>query len=47
VAANSEVRDRDSHGVLKLSLYESRYEWEFVPVAGQTFTDSGGANCHQ
>ncbi len=47
VAANSEVRNSDTHGVLKLSLYASRYEWEFVPVAGQTFRDSGSTNCHQ
>ena len=47
VAPNSEVRDSDTHGVLKLLLYESRYEWEFIPVAGGVFRDSGGADCHQ
>ncbi|TFG52975.1 MAG: alkaline phosphatase [Gemmatimonadales bacterium] len=47
VAANSEIRNSDTHGVVKLSLYESRYEWEFVPVAGQAFRDSGSTDCHQ
>jgi acid phosphatase type 7 len=22
------------------------YDWQFVPVAGQTFTDSGTTACH-
>jgi len=47
VAANSEVRNSDTHGVLKLTLYDSRYEWGFIPVAGQTFSDTGAADCHQ
>lgn len=42
--------DGDGHsaslGVLKLSLYEEAYEFEFVPVAGGTFTDSGSGTCH-
>ena len=46
VAQHSEVRDSDTHGVLQLSLYETRYEWEFIPVAGGVFQDSGGADCH-
>jgi hypothetical protein len=45
VRANSEVRRNDTFGVLKLKLYPYSYEWEFVPAAGQTFTDSGGALC--
>jgi len=46
VASNSGVRNSDTHGVLKLTLYDSRYEWDFIPVAGQTFSDSGTADCH-
>jgi acid phosphatase type 7 len=38
---NSEVFDASSHGVLKLTLRPSSYSWEFVPVDGATFTDSG------
>ncbi len=42
---NSEVRENDTHGVLKLTLHPSSYDWEFIPIAGQTFTDSGNAAC--
>jgi hypothetical protein len=44
-AANSEVRDDNTHGVLKLTLHPTGYDWAFVPIAGQTFTDSGSTNC--
>jgi hypothetical protein len=33
-------------GILKLALYADRYTWEFVPVAGETFTDRGSGTCH-
>jgi hypothetical protein len=46
VQPNSEVRNADTYGVLKLTLHQSSYEWQFVPVEGQTFTDSGTTNCH-
>ena len=42
----SEVRNSETHGVLELTLRHDSYEWEFVPVAGQTFTDSGTGTCH-
>jgi hypothetical protein len=42
---NSEVRNSDTYGVLKLILQPAGYDWEFVPIAGQTFTDSGNATC--
>ena len=38
---NSEVREWTTFGVLVLTLYENRYEWEFVPVEGDPFTDRG------
>jgi hypothetical protein len=44
---NSEVREDMTHGVLKLTLHPSSYDWEFVPIAGQNFTDSGSGLCHQ
>jgi acid phosphatase type 7 len=44
--ANSEVRVVDTDGVLKLTLRPKSYEWKFVPVEGESFTDSGGAQCH-
>jgi hypothetical protein len=43
--ANSEVRNGVTNGVLKLTLHAGSYDWQFVPVAGQTFTDSGTAAC--
>ncbi len=46
VHANSQVRNSDTHGVLKLTLRPSSYDWSFIPIAGQTFTDSGTKRCH-
>ncbi len=46
VAANSEVRNNDTFGVLKLTLHAGSYSWQFVPEAGKTFTDSGVESCH-
>ncbi len=46
VQPNSEVRESNTHGVLKLTLRANSYDWEFVPIAGQTFTDSGTGTCH-
>ena len=43
---NSEVRNNQTWGILKLSLHENRYHWEFIPVAGRTFSDSGTTFCH-
>ena len=43
--ANSEVRNRDTYGVLKLTLHSTSYTWEFIPEAGKTFKDSGDAAC--
>lgn len=37
------VRNSNTFGVLKLTLYKQGYEWEFVPEAGGKFTDSGRA----
>jgi hypothetical protein len=44
--ANSQVRNADTFGVLKMTLHPSSYDWQFVPIAGQTFTDSGTTTCH-
>jgi calcineurin-like phosphoesterase family protein len=44
-AANEEVRNWTTFGVLKLTLHPTRYDWQFVPQAGQSFTDSGSAAC--
>ena len=44
--ANSEVYNDETYGVLKLTLNPKGYEWRFLPVEGETFTDSGSARCH-
>ena len=46
VVASSEVRNSTAHGVLELTLYPDHYEWRFLPVAGQSFTDAGEGTCH-
>jgi hypothetical protein len=43
---NSEVYDNTTFGVLVLTLKDGGYTWEFVPVAGGTFHDSGSGTCH-
>ena len=45
VQPNSEVRGA-AWGVAAFTLRGGGYEWEFVPVDGQTFRDSGSASCH-
>jgi 3',5'-cyclic AMP phosphodiesterase CpdA len=45
VRLNSEVRNFEAHGVLKLTLRPTSYDWEFVPITGATFTDKGSAAC--
>ena len=46
IAANSQLRNTDTYGVLMLTLHPTSYDWQFVPEAGKTFTDSGSATCH-
>ncbi len=43
---NSEVRDWDTFGVLKLTLSAGKYAWEFIPEEGKSFRDSGNGVCH-
>ena len=43
---NSEVRNFDTYGVLKLTLSRQGYTWEFLPEEGKTFHDSGVGVCH-
>jgi acid phosphatase type 7 len=46
IQPNSEVRDSNTYGVLKLTLKDSSYDWTFIPEAGASFTDSGSQHCH-
>jgi hypothetical protein len=42
---NSEVRDWETFGVLKLTLDTGKYSWEFLPEEGKAFRDSGSGVC--
>lgn len=43
--ANSEIRDADTAGIIQLTLHPTSYDWQFMPIAGKTFTDAGSAAC--
>jgi hypothetical protein len=43
--ANSQAR-HSGRGVLKLTLRDVGYDWEFISVPGESFTDSGSGTCH-
>ena len=46
IKPNSQVRNATTFGVLKLTLHAASYDFEFVPEAGKTFTDSRiGVRC--
>jgi hypothetical protein len=42
----SEVRAEGEYGVLQLVLHNGSYDWSFIPVVGESFTDSGSTACH-
>ena len=42
---NSVIRG-EAYGVLKLSLRDGGYDWQFVPVPGASFNDAGSGSCH-
>ncbi|HYT99126.1 MAG TPA: PKD domain-containing protein, partial [Gemmatimonadales bacterium] len=46
IIPNSEVLISQVYGVLKLTLADGAYGWQFIPVAGQAASDSGTATCH-
>jgi acid phosphatase type 7 len=45
-AANSEIINVDTFGVLELTLHSGGYDWQLAPGDG-AFTDSGTGLCHQ
>jgi hypothetical protein len=45
IQPNSEVHNNDAFGVLKFTLRAAGYSWEFIPVDGKQFRDSGSAEC--
>jgi hypothetical protein len=46
IEPNSASRQRDTYGVLELTLHAGSFDWRFVPEAGKTFTDTGSNSCH-
>ena len=44
--ATSAVRHSSTFGVLKLTLHDGWYSWNFVPEWGGTFADAGTGDCH-
>jgi hypothetical protein len=45
IQPNSQVRNDATFGVLKLTLDVGSYSWQFLPIAGKTFTDTGSGTC--
>jgi len=43
---NTEAYNDDTDGVLKLTLRATSYNWDFLPVEGSGFSDSGSDGCH-
>jgi chitodextrinase len=41
----SELRERNTHGVIKLTLRSAGYDWQFLPEAGGSFADGGSDTC--
>ena len=41
-----EASQTGTPGILKLTLRAGSYDWQFVPIAGETFTDAGSGACH-
>lgn len=42
----TEARSSTTYGVTRFVLREGSYSWQFIPVAGGTFTDAGEDICH-
>jgi acid phosphatase type 7 len=45
-ARNSQVRNNNTFGVLRITLHSGSYAWKFNPESGASFTDSGSTSCH-
>ncbi|MEO8424452.1 MAG: Ig-like domain-containing protein, partial [Actinomycetota bacterium] len=46
VQPSSQVLNLSTYGVLKLTLHPSSYDWQFMGVAGASFTDAGTYPTH-
>jgi hypothetical protein len=45
VRSNSQLRAAVGHGVIRLDLHPTSFEWAFLPTTGN-LSDSGRAPCH-
>ena len=45
-APTSQVLNATTHGIIKITLHNGSYSWQFINNGESTFTDSGSANCH-
>jgi hypothetical protein len=43
---NVEAFNDETFGILQLTLRPTGYDWTFIPIAGQSFTDTGNGTCH-
>ena len=41
ILPTSQARSGQTYGVIKFTLHADSYDWQFIPIAGETFTDSG------
>jgi hypothetical protein len=45
IEPTSRVRGPFTFGVLRLALHRRSYDWRFVPIPGESFTDRGSTRC--
>ena len=46
IQPNSQARNSNTYGVLKLTLRNDSYDWQFVPEEGKAYSDLGTKACH-
>lgn len=44
--ATSQVLNNTTHGIVKMTLHNGSYDWQFINNGESSFTDSGTASCH-
>jgi hypothetical protein len=42
----SRARNSNTYGVIRLFLTPTSYSWRFLPISGQSYSDTGTINCH-
>jgi peptidoglycan/xylan/chitin deacetylase (PgdA/CDA1 family) len=42
----SQVLNNTTHGIVKMTLHNGSYDWQFLNDGESSFTDSGSASCH-